>query len=90
MYRSTFFPQPSAAGGRCKGVHDRAFVLALRLLAGEILEFRDEYGRHWRATAHALLWVIAGEAAPILQGSAGDVAIEVSRRGLDEQRREIG
>ena len=66
-------------------VHDRAFAIALRLLAGEVLEFHDEHrGRQWRATAHELLWVLAGEAAPVVEGSAGDVAIEVARRKLGD------
>ncbi len=68
-------------------MHVRAFAIAVRLLAGEALELDDEHGRHWRATASALSWVLAGEAAPVVEGTAGDVAIEVTRRDLVEVER---
>jgi hypothetical protein len=63
-------------------VHDLAFALARRLLSGEVVRLVDEHGRRWEASAHALSWVVAQEAAPVLEGSAGDVAIEVVRRDL--------
>ncbi len=37
------------------------------------LELGDEHGRRWRASALALEWVLAGEAAPVVEGFAGDV-----------------
>jgi hypothetical protein len=64
--------------------HVRAFAIAVRLLAGETLELDDEHGRHWRATASALSWVLAGETAPVVEGCAGDVALEIVSRGLVE------
>ena len=74
-------PRGAADG---KSVHGRAFSIAVRLLAGETLELGDEHGRRWRASAQALEWVLAGEAAPGVEGSAGDVAIEIARRRLEE------
>lgn len=69
----------SAKAADREGVHARAFAIAVRLLAGETLELDDEHGRHWRATARALSWVLAGEAAPVVEGCAGDAA---PHRGL--------
>ena len=74
-------PRGAADG---KSVHGRAFSIAVGLLAGETLELGDEHGRRWRASALALEWVLAGEAAPVVEGSAGDVAIEIARRRLEE------
>jgi hypothetical protein len=65
-------------------VHVRAFAIAVRLLAGETLELSDAHGRHWRASAKSLDWVLAGESAPVVEGTAADIAIEVARRELVE------
>jgi hypothetical protein len=66
-------------------VHPRAFAIAVRLLAGEVLELGDEHGRRWRASGTELAWVLAGNAAPVLEGSAADIAIEIARRELVEE-----
>src|SRR5579872_2565330 len=80
-----FFTQQEGQSGRWKGVHTRAFTIAVRLLAGEVMELADEHGRRWRASATVLAWVLAGDAAPVLEGSAADIAIEIARRELAEE-----
>jgi hypothetical protein len=61
-----------------------AFDVAVRLLAGEVVDLVDEHGRRWRATATTLSLVHlgTGEAGLVLEGSAGDVALEVARRAV--------
>jgi hypothetical protein len=61
-------------------MHAHAFALAVRLLRGKVAVFTDERGRRWLATADALSRVLVGDAGPIIEGTAGDVAIEVVRR----------
>jgi hypothetical protein len=65
--------------------------LAVRLLAGEVLDLRDEHGRRWLATSAGLACLIAGQAVPVVDHvSAADVAIEITRRGLRRRRRSSG
>jgi hypothetical protein len=64
-----------------RDVYEIAFALAVRLVNGETLEFVDPHGRRWRATATAFSWVHADEeAAPLFEGWAADIALEVARR----------
>ena len=61
-------------------IYDCAFRLAVDLLRGTVLDFTDEHRRHWKADRNGLYWVTDGQAAPIVEGCAGDVAIEVAKR----------
>jgi hypothetical protein len=68
------------AEGAVMPIHDAAFRLAVDLLRGTVLEFTDGLRRHWKADRNGLYWRTDGKAAPILEGCAADVAIEVLKR----------
>ena len=59
-----------------------AFDVAVLLLRGVELRLVDEHGQRWLATMDSLDLLMDGMAAPIVEGTAGDVAIEVVRRRL--------
>lgn len=58
--------------------------LAVKLLGGLVMEYLDEHGRRWRATSTALELVLpgSGASAPVIEGCAADVALEVVARHL--------
>jgi CheY-like chemotaxis protein len=60
------------------------FALAVRLVRGEVLDFVDEYGWPWSASATELQLKPFGAAewATMVRGCAADVALEIVRRGL--------
>jgi hypothetical protein len=63
------------AGSRYRVVHD----LAVRLIKGEIIHLTDEHARRWRATRHALFWILdSGECATVVEGDAFDVAARLA------------
>ncbi|MGH7438024.1 MAG: hypothetical protein ACRENE_20270 [Polyangiaceae bacterium] len=73
-----------APSSRYRVVHD----FAVRLINGEIIHLTDEHGRCWRATCHALLWVLdSGACEPVIEGDAFDVAAGL--HGL-VSRRDVG
>lgn len=63
-------------------MHARVFRLAVRLLRGEELHLVDEHGRRWTATTKSLAY----HDAPVVEGSAYDVAAAVVARRLTERR----
>ena len=66
--------------------HDEIRELALRLLAGEVVDRVDEQGRHWRGTAEQLSLVQPGTGAvgPVLFADAYSVAARlVAVHGTD-------
>jgi hypothetical protein len=73
--------EPKAGSDRIAG---RVFALAVRLMRGEIMEFVDEHGRCWQASATNLDLVEAhsADSRAIVVGSAADVALEVVRRQM--------
>jgi hypothetical protein len=64
-------------------LHPTVHDLAVRLLAGEVLELEDHDGMRWRASASRLDLILKGEPNPLLKDcTAFDVAYEIVRRLL--------
>jgi hypothetical protein len=77
---------PWVAGAPSAPLYPAVRDLALRLLAGEVLDLVDKSGTRWRASANGLDLILSGEPSPVLQDcTAFDVAHEVIRRLLAAQ-----